>query len=144
MPGTMLTLGTQWWTKPKNHCFQNTTSGYNQSVWASYTSVHFNSVTQLCQTLWDPMNCSTTGFPVPHQLLEFTQTHVHWVGDAIQPSHPLSSPSPPTFNLSQYQGLFQLISLHKVAKVLEFLLQHQSPKNIQDWFPLGSTDWISL
>ena len=87
----------------------------------------FSSVTQLCLTLCDPMDCSTPGFPVHHQLPEFTQTHVHWVGDAIQPSHPLPSPSPPTFNLSQYQGLFQWVSSsHQVAKVLEFQLQHQS------------------
>ena len=70
------------------------------------TSVQFNSVTQSCLTLCDPMDCSTPGFLVHHQLPEFTQTHVHWVGDAIQPSHPLSSPSPPAFNLSQHQGLF--------------------------------------
>ena len=87
----------------------------------------FSSVAQLCLTLCDPMDCSMPGLPVHHQLLEFTQTHVHWVGDAIQPSHPLSSPSPPAFNLSQHQGLFQwFTSLHQVAKVLEFQLQHQS------------------
>ena len=73
------------------------------------------------------MNCSTPGLPVHHQLLEFTQTHVHRVGDAIQPSHPLSSPSPPALNLSQRQGLFQWVSSsHQGAKVLEFQLQHQS------------------
>ena len=73
------------------------------------------------------MDCSTLGFSVYHQLPQLTQTHVHWVGDAIQPSHPLSSPSPPTFNLSQHQGLFQLISsLHQVAKLLALQLQHQS------------------
>ena len=66
----------------------------------------FSSVTQSCLTLWHPMVCSMPDFPVYHQLLEHAQTHVHWVGDAIQPSHPLSSPSPPTFNLSQHQGLF--------------------------------------
>ena len=72
------------------------------------------------------MDCSTPGLPVYHQLLELTQTHVLWVGDAIQPSHPLSSPSPPAFNLSQHQGLFQWVgSLHQVAKVLELQLQHQ-------------------
>ena len=70
-------------------------------------SVQFSSVTQLCPILWDPMDYSTQGFPVHHQLLELSQTHVHRVGDAIQPSHPLLSPSPPTFNLSQHQGLFQ-------------------------------------
>ena len=73
-----------------------------------------------------PMDCSTLGFPVLHHLLELDQTHVHWVGDAIQPSHPLSSPSPPAFNLSQHQGLFKWVSSsHQVAKVLEFQLQHQ-------------------
>ena len=73
------------------------------------------------------MDCNAAGFPVQHQLRDLTQTHVHQVGDAIQPSHPLSSPSPPAFNLSQHQGLFQRVSsLHQVAKVLEFQLQHQS------------------
>ena len=90
-------------------------------------SVQFSSVTQSCLTLCDPMDCSTPGFPVHHQLLLFTQTHVHWVGDAIQPSHPLSSPSPPALSLSQHQGLFKWFSsLHQVAKGLEFQLQHQS------------------
>ena len=70
-------------------------------------SVQFSSVAQLCLTRYDPMNRSMPGLPVHHQLLEFTQTHVHRVGDAIQPSHPLSSPSPPALNLSQHQGLFR-------------------------------------
>ena len=69
-------------------------------------SLQFSSVTKLCTTLCNPMDCSTPGFPVLHQLLEITQTHVHRVGDAIQPSHPVSSPSPPALNLSQHQGLF--------------------------------------
>ena len=87
----------------------------------------FSSVAQSCLTLCDPMDCSTSGLPVHHQLPEFTRTHVHRVGDAIQPSHPLSSPSSPAFSLSQHQGLFQWVSsLHQVAKVLEFQLQHQS------------------
>ena len=87
----------------------------------------FSSVAQLCLTLCDPMNRSTPGLPVHHKLPEFTQTHVHRVGDAIQPSHPLSSPSPPAPNPSQHQGLFQRVnSSHEVAKVLEFQLQHQS------------------
>ena len=91
------------------------------------TSPQFSSVAQSCPTHFDPMDCSTPGLPVHHQLLEFTQTHVHWVGDVIQPSHPLSSPSPPALNLSQHQGLFQWVSSsHQVAKVLEFQLQHQS------------------
>ena len=87
----------------------------------------FSSVAQWYLTLCDPMYCSMPGLPVHHQLLEFTQTHVHRVSDAIQPSHPLSSPSPPIFNLSQHWGLFKWVSfLHQVAKVLEFHLQHQS------------------
>ena len=91
------------------------------------SSVQFSSVAQLCLTLCDPMDCSTPGFPVHHQLLEIAQTHVHWIGDAIQPSHPLSSPSPLALNLSQHQGLFQWVSSsHQVAKVLGFQLQHQS------------------
>ena len=99
----------------------------------------FSSVTQSCPTLCDPMNCSTPGLPVQHQLLEFTQTHVHWVGDAIQPSYPLSSPSPPALNLSQHQGLFQWVSSsHQVAKVLGVSASASVlPMNIQDWFPLG-------
>ena len=91
------------------------------------TKHQFSSVTQSCPTLCDPMNCSTPGFPVHHKLPEFTQTHVHRAGDAIQPSHPLSSPSPPAPNPSQHQGLFQWVSSsHEVAKVLEFQLQDQS------------------
>ena len=93
-------------------------------IWGS---VQFSSIAQWCPTLCDQMDCSTSGLPACHQLPEFTQTHVHWVGDAIQPSHPLSSPSPPAFNLSQHQGPFQWVSSsHEVAKVLEFHLQHQS------------------
>ena len=91
------------------------------------TQAKFSSVAQSCPTLCNPMNCSTPGLPVHHQLLEFTQTHVHRVSDAIQPSHPLSSPSPPAPNPSQHQSLFKLVnSSHEVAKVLEFQLQHQS------------------
>ena len=95
---------------------------FNNLVQSS--SVHFGR----CHVwLCNPMNCSTPGFPVHHQLPEPTQTHVHRVGDAIQPSHPLLSPSPPAFNLSKHQGLFQWVSsLHQVANVLEFQLQHQS------------------
>ena len=87
----------------------------------------FSSVAQSYLTLCNPMDCSTPGLPVHHQLPEFTQTRVHWAGDAIQPSHPLLSPSPPTFSLSQFQGLFKWVSSsHQVARVLEFQLQHQS------------------
>ena len=85
------------------------------------------SVAKTRLTLWDHMNCSMPGFPVLHCLLEFAQTHLHWVSDAFQPSHPLSSPSPPVLNPSQHQGLFQSVgSSHQVAKVLEPQLQHQS------------------
>ena len=100
----------------------------------------FRSVAQSCPTLCDPMNCSMTGLPVHHQLLEFTETHVYRVSDAIQPSHPLSDPSHPAPNPSQHQGLFQWVnSSHEVTKVLEFQLQHQSfqwtPRTdlLQDW-----------
>ena len=86
-----------------------------------------HSVTKLCLTLCDPMNCSTPGFPVLHYLSEFAQTLVHWASDAIQPSHPLSPASPLALNLSQHQGLFQWVdSLHQVTKILELLLRHQS------------------
>ena len=92
------------------------------------------------------MHCSTPGFPALQQLQKLAQTHVHQVSDAIQPSHPLASPSPPTFNPSQHQGLFQRVSsLHLVAKSIgasasaSILLM-----NVQDWFPLGLTGWISL
>ena len=86
----------------------------------------FSWVAQSCLTLCDPMDCSTPGFPVHHQLPKLAQTHVHRVGDAIQPSHPLWFPSP-AFNLSLNQGLFQWVSSsHQVAKVLEFQLKHQS------------------
>ena len=85
------------------------------------------SGSHLCPTLCDPTDCSTPGLPVRHQLPESTQTHIHRVGDAIQPSHPLSSPSPPALNLSHHKGLFKWVSSsHQVAKGLEFQLQHQS------------------
>ena len=104
-------------------------------------SVQFNSIAQSCQTLCNPMDRSTPGLPVHHQLLECTQTHVHWVGDSIQPSHPLLSPSPPALNLSQHQGLLKMsqfftsggqsIEASASASVLSM--------NIQDWFP---QDWL--
>ena len=93
------------------------------------------------------MDCSTPGFPVHHQLLEFAQTHVPWVGDAIQPSHPLLPPSPPSLSLSQHQGVFQWVgSSHQVAKVLEFQLQYQyqSFQWIFRVIPLGLTGLISV
>ena len=110
------------------------------SVQQSESVIHVSITFQICfllgcsvqfsrsvVSLFNPMNRSTPGLPVHHKLLEFTQTHVHWVSDAIQPSHPLSFPSPPAPNPSQHQSLFQWISSsHEVAKVLEFQLQHHS------------------
>ena len=109
-------------------------------LWKYYCSM-FSSVAQLCPNLCDPMNRSTPGLPVHHQLPEFTQTHGHQVGDAIQPSHSLSSPSPPALNLSQHQGLFQWVnSSHQVAKVVELQLQNQSFwKRLR--IPAGHTHW---
>ena len=93
-------------------------------VSSHYLGFQLSSFPQLCLTLSDPMDCSMPGFPVHHLLPELSQTHVHRVGDAIQPSHPLSSPSPLAISLSQHQGLFQLgDSSHQVAKLLEFYLQ---------------------
>ena len=90
-----------------------------------------SSVAQLCLTLCDPMDCSTPGFPGHHQLVELAQTQIHRIGDAIPTSHPLSSPSPPAFSLSQHQGLLQWVSSsHKVAKVLQLQFQHQSFQSI--------------
>ena len=102
----------------------------------------FNSVAQLCPTLCNPMDCSTPGLPVHHQIPEFT----HWVGDAIQPSHPLPSSSPPAFNLSQHHGLFKWVSSsHQVAKLLEFQFQHQSFQWIfRTDFLWNGLVWISL
>ena len=103
------------------------------------------SVAKLCLTLCNPMNCSTAGFSVYHCLPEFSQTHVHWVSDAIQPSHSLLPPSPLALNFSQHQGLFQRVSSsHQVAKVLELQLQSLQWMNIQGWFPLGLNGLISL
>ena len=108
------------------------------------TSVQFSSVAQLCLTLCDPMNLSTPGLPVYHQLSEPTQTHVHQVGDAIQPSHPLSSPSPPALNLSQHQGLFKWVSsLHQVAKVLDLSFNIR-PTNEHPGLTSFRMDWLDL
>ena len=108
--------------------------------------VQLSSVIQLCPTLCDLMNHSRPGLPVHHQLPEFTQTHVCWVGDAIQPSHPLLSPTPPAFNFSKHQGFFSISQFFAsggqsigVSASISVL-----PVNIQDWFPLGWTGWISL
>ena len=109
-----------------------------------------SSVTQLCLTLCDPVDCSMPGFPVHHQLLELTQTHGHQVSGAIQPSHPLSSTFPPALQFSQHQGLFQwVVSLHQVDKVLELQLWHQSFQWIFrtdmsfriDWLDCPAVQW---
>ena len=104
------------------------------------------SVAKFCLTLCDPMDCSMPGFPILHCLLEFAQTHVHWVGDAIQPSHPQLPSSPPALNLSQHQSLFQWVSSsHQVAKVLGVSASTSVlPMNIQGSLPLGSTSLIFL
>ena len=106
------------------------------------SAFHFSSLaTQSCLTLCIPMDCSTPSFPVHHQLPEFTQTHVHWVSDAIQPSHPLSSPSAP----AQHQGLFQWVSSSSGGQSIEASASASVLlKNIQDWFLLGLTGLISL
>ena len=106
----------------------------------------FSSVAQSCLTPCDPMNRSRPGLPVHHQLLEFTQTQFQWVGDAIKTSHPLLSPFPPAFNLSQHQCLFKWVgSSHQVAKVFGVSASASAlPMNIQDWFPFGWTGWIPL
>ena len=136
----------QMWTTPLSpHQWKNYLLTWAHSPRSPGVSVQFSSVAQLCPTLWDPMNRSTPGLPVHHQLPEFTQTHVHRVGDAIQSSHPLSSPSPPAPNASQHQSfpmsqLFawggQSIGVSALASVL--------PRNTQDWSPLEWTGWISL
>ena len=107
-------------------------------------SVQFSSVAQLCPTLCDPMDRSTSGFAVHHQLLEFTQTHVHRVGDAIQPSHPLSSPRPPAFNLSQHQGLLNESVLHiKWPKFWSFSFSI-SPFNEYSGLISFRVDWLDI
>ena len=99
------------------HDYSNSRWSWERKFLKALFFYQFSSISQSCLTPWDPMDCSMPGFPVRHQLLELTQTHVHHVGDAIQPSHPLSSPSHPAINLSQHQGLFQWISSsHPVAK----------------------------
>ena len=110
------------------HVFYMYISTYVCLYICTYTYVYqFSSVTQPYPTPCHSMDCSTSGLPVHHQLPELTQTHVHWVCGAIQPSHPQHSPSPPVFNLSKQQGLFKRVSYsHHVAEVLEFQLQHMS------------------
>ena len=127
------------------HSFSNWLFSHTIFV-LTFISVQFSSVAQSCPTLCDPKDCSMPDLAVHHQLPECTQNHVHWVGDVIQPSHPLLSPSTPALNLSQHQGLFKWVSSsHQVAKVLGVCVSTSVlPLNIQDWFPLGWTGRISL
>ena len=132
-----LTLGqSRWGVYGGSLCFSQLFYGFAKGLIplillfkVMFLQLYPLSSVQLLSRVWvcDPMECSMPGFPVHHQLPELTKTHVHWVSDATQQSHPLSSPSPPAFNLSKHQGLFQWVSSsHQVAKVLEFQLQHQS------------------
>ena len=133
-------------TTPRIEEWFSVDSGLLASLNPWYYSVQFSSVAQSCLTLCNPMDCNTPGLPVHHQLLEFTQTQVHWVGDAIQPSHPLLSPSPSCLQSFPASGYFQMsqffaaggqsIGVSASASVL--------PMNIQDWLPLGCAGWISL
>ena len=134
-----------WWRETESEC--DLCRGVSDKPGLNWASVQFSSVTQSCPTPCDPMNHSMPGLPVHHQLPEFTQTHVHRVGDAIQPSQPLSSPSPPVPNPSQHQSLFQWVnSFHEVAKVSIWVSASASvlPMNTQGWSPLGWTGWIFL
>ena len=121
-------------------------TGYEKMLKIINHSVQFSLVTQSCLTLCDLMKHSMPGLPVHYQLPDFTQSHMHRVGDAIQPSHPLSSSSSPAPNPSQQQDLFQWVkSSHEVAKVLGVsALASALPKNTQDWSPIEWTGWISL
>ena len=105
------------------------------------SSVQFSSVAQSCPTFCNPMDCSTPGFPVHHQFLELAQSHVHWVHDAIQPYHPLSSPSPPAFNLSQHQSLLSQFFESGGQSIGVSALTSVLPMNIQDWFPWELMVW---
>ena len=107
--------------------------------------LQFSSVAQSCLILCHPMNCSMPGLPVNHKLPEFTQSHVHRVGDAIQPSHPLSSPSPPAPNPSRHQSLFQWVNFTSGGQSIGVsALASVLPMNTLDWSPLEWTGWISL
>ena len=115
-------------TFPQDNCY-NSVSG--RKVLCVFSTSSYSIQSSFISDSLRPHGLSTPGFPVHHQLSEFAQTHVHRVGDAMQPSHPLWSPSPPAFNIFQHQGLLQLVSSsHQVAKVLEFQLQHQSFQRI--------------
>ena len=129
-------METSWWERLRGNwvlfwwagqCSVNLWYNFLLMGGAVFSLCYFSSVTQWCRILCNPIKCSMPGLPVQHQLPEPTQTHVHWLGDAIQPSHPLSSLSTPALNLSQHQGLFKWVnSSNEVAKVLELQLQHQT------------------
>ena len=117
---------------------------YHPQTFYDFDMICCCSVAKLCPTLCNTMDCSMPGFPVLHYVLEFAQTHVHWIADAIQPSNPLLPPFPPVLNLSQHRGLFQRVSpWHQMARILELQLQHQS---FQWIFRLISfrMDWLDL
>ena len=159
-----------WFSSKFSHCFQRELSvksfpahtdlvmfsshvqtkwepSWTQPPWLSVTSpsLQFSSVIQLCPTLCNPMDCSMPGLLVHHQLPKLTQTHVHWAGDAIQPSHSLPPSSPPALSLSQHQGLFPGLAVHRRwPKYWSFSSASVPPMNIQGWFPLGWTGLISL
>jgi len=130
------------WNSLSSHSYMSRISKQFRVVPSSYT---FSSVAQLCLTLCDPIDCSTPGLPVRYYLLEFTQTHGHWVGDAIQPSHPLSSPLlPPSIFPSIRVFSNESVLLIRWPECWSFSFNISPPMNIQDWFPLGWTGWISL
>ena len=149
--------GSNWYLKKYNPKTQNALFFFFTSTHRTFLGIghildnkailstfHFSSVAQSCTTLCEPMNCSTPGLPVHHQLPESTQTHVSWVSNAIQPSHPMPSPSSIAFNLFQHHVFFQWVSSsHQVAKVLEFQLQHQ-PSNEHPGLISFRMDWLDL
>ena len=134
-------------SRMKFKCPTSTENQWIRNTW-EFIKIHsesVNSVPQSCPILCNPVDCIMPGFPVYHQLPELAQTHVHWVSEAIQPSYLLSSPSPPAFNLSQHQGLFQGVSSsHQVAKVWELQLQHQSFQWIYRGLISFRVDWLDL
>ena len=133
-----------WYCSMGHHCVNHFVIHKCIKSSQGIPSVQFSSVAQLCPTLCNPMNCSMPGLPVHHQLLEFTQTHVHQVGDAIQPSHPLSSPFPPAPNPSQHQSLFQWVnSSHEVPKYWSFSFSIIPSKEIPGLISFRM-DWLDL
>ena len=139
-------FGKNTWTKKEGSGTAGTPPATLSPVLSHSKEVSFLSSTEQFSSV-DPMDCSTPGFPVHHQLPELAQIHIHWVGDAIQPSHPLSSPSPSAFNLSQHQGLFQWVSFsHQVAKVLELQIQHHSFQRVfkVDFFRFNWFNFLAL